>query len=149
MLAAKTASLFSWLWVISLSSGVRLLTSGQPLASYPMCQNLRKKYSDGMPGLTGFYRDLCEFCQQLFELSLCDLSTELATISTIAWYAEHTEPESWSDNPNCWWYRVDCVSHQTQKSITERASTASKSQSPKWPKTQVPHRQNIVEHSEK
>ena len=82
-----------------------------------------------MQGLTDFYRDLCDLCQQLFELSLCDLSTELATIAL-------TEPESWSDNPNCWWYRVDCVSHQTQKSITERASTASKSQSPKWPKTQ-------------
>ena len=36
-----------------------------------------------MPGLTGFYRDLCDFSQQLFELSLCDLSTELATIALI------------------------------------------------------------------
>ena len=40
-----------------------------------------------MQGLTDFYRDLCDLCQQLFELSLCDLSTELATIAL-------TEPES-------------------------------------------------------
>ncbi len=52
MVAAQTPFfwwLFSWLWAISLSSGVRLLTSGQPLESS----------GDVMPSWQGVFPKIC------------------------------------------------------------------------------------------
>ena len=129
--------LFSWLWAISLSSGVRLLTSGQPLESS----------ADVMPSWQGgFSQDLCDLCQQLFELSLRGLSTELTWIN-YTWLDMQNAQGQNPDSPNSWWNCVDCVCpiKPTKLSQSGQVQQASHngppmSQSTKWPKSPLPHR---------